>query len=102
MFQVTKIQIRPNANVPFFHEVGRTDEYKEYFKTNFKDTLKNVSMTRTVSEDSLTLTSVTLWSSSEAFQEFILDSYCYEHYVLAGQIYDLENGITSQNHTETI
>ena len=102
MFQVTKIQIRPNANVPFFHEVGRSDEYKEYFKTTFMNTLKNVSATRTLSEDLLILTSVTVWSSSETFQEFLLDSYCYEHYILAGQIYDLENGITSQSTTETI
>jgi hypothetical protein len=102
MFQVTKIQVRPNTNIPFFHEIGRTEEYKEYFKTNFKDTLKNVSMSRTLSEDLLTLTSVTQWSSAEAFQEFILDSYCYEHYILAGQIYDLENQITSQNSTETL
>ena len=102
MFQVTKIQIRPNANVPFFHEVGRSDEYKEYFKTTFMNTLKNVYATRTLSEDLLILTSVTVWSSSETFQEFLLDSYCYEHYILAGQIYDLENGITSQSTTETI
>lgn len=102
MFQVIKVQTRPNTEIPFFHDIGRSEEYKAYFTTHFKDTGKNISTVRELSEDLLTATSTSVWASQEAFYEFTTDSYCYENFILPGQIYDLENQIASDTTTATI
>lgn len=103
MFRITKTQTRSNTSVPFFHETSnRSAEFRQYFRTNFIETGKNLSSTRTYSEDQLTCVSVTEWESQEAFQTYITDTYCYVNYILPGQIYDLENQIISDSVTETV
>lgn len=101
MFILTKIQVRPDTSIPFFHEVGeKSQDFKDYVTATYKDTGKLISSERTLSEDGTSCTTVVTWVSHDAFLEFITDSRCYTEMILPGQRYDIENNITSVSTTE--
>jgi len=70
MYQVIKKQIRPNTNVNFFvSEDQIATSSREYLYTNYVSTGKQISMTKEMSSDGLTMTVRQLWRSSEDYLE---------------------------------
>lgn len=92
MYTVTKTYTRPDANVPFFFEISKlSPEAEDYIAKHYPTTL--LKATRTISEDKLTLTAVTVWSSREDLLKFITDPYCHQEAVAPAARYDAKNNI---------
>jgi len=70
MIKRTKTWIRPNTSVKF-HKANA--EYSAYIKTAYVDTGKRVFISKTLSEDKLTLTLITVWRDLAAHDEFVAD-----------------------------
>jgi hypothetical protein len=70
MYQVTKKQIRPNTNVNFFISEDRiVTSTRQYLYMTYVATAKQLSMTKELSEDGLTLTVNQFWGSREDYLE---------------------------------
>jgi hypothetical protein len=70
MYQVIKKQIRTNTDVNFFSSEDQVvSSTRQYLYTNYVATGKQVSMTKQVSDDGLTLTVKQLWRSMEDYLE---------------------------------
>lgn len=97
MFRIIKTQQRPHTHVLFFYEVTSetTAADTSYFIKNYKDTGKFISSSRTLSEDMLTSTTVTIWRSHEDFLDLLTDSRYYDNVILPSRAYDDENNILS-------
>jgi hypothetical protein len=98
MISLVKTQTRPSADIPFFYQTKLVrPEYGPYLKANYIDTGKLVKFDRTISEDQLTITSMTEWESKEAFIEYITDPFCIENFLKISTEYEQLNGITSKS-----
>lgn len=70
-------------------------EYRNYFNDKFILTKKFLSSDTVYSDDKLTVTKTTTWSSRNDFMEFAGDPYCYGTVIEPSREYDIENEITS-------
>jgi hypothetical protein len=95
MFKIIKTQKRPNTHIPFFHELtsDAVTSIMSYFMKNYKDTGKFISVSRTLSEDALTSTTVTIWRSHEDFLDLVTDGKFYDEAMMPNKAYDDENNI---------
>ena len=71
MIKRTKTWTRPNTTVKF-HKPD--SEFSAYIKQTYVDTGKRVYRSKTLSEDGLTLTLITVWRDLAAHDEFVADS----------------------------
>lgn len=103
MFKIIKTQKRPNTHVPFFHELTSetATSAMSYFMKNYRDTGKFISASRTLSEDMLTSTTVTIWRSHEDFLDLVTDGKYYDDVMLPSKAYDDENNILSITMAES-
>ena len=62
--------IRPNVDVPFY---SFPTDLTTYVNDTYDKTGKRISLEISRSEDSLTSTTTSVWSSGEAFAEFLND-----------------------------
>jgi hypothetical protein len=70
MYQVIRKQIRPNINVNFFlGEDQVLTSTRQYLYMTYVATAKQLSMTKEVSEDGLTMTVKQLWVSRDDYLE---------------------------------
>lgn len=70
MYQVIRKQIRPNTDVNFFLSEDRVlASTKQYMYANYVQTGKQLTMSKDISEDGLTLTVKQDWLSNEAYLE---------------------------------
>lgn len=94
MFKVTKTQKRTTTEHPFHYEVIEpSDEYKSYVLEKYLKTKKLLSNDRELSEDQLTLTTVSTWDNQESFIEFVTDRHCLETYLNKVNEHDEKVGI---------
>ena len=96
MYTIIKTQTRTSLSIPFYFEKHSiTTEYQNYFYNKFIVTKKFLSSNAIYSDDKLTVTKTTNWSSRDAFLEFVGDPYCYSTMVEPERQYDIENEITA-------
>lgn len=96
MYTIIKTQTRTNVSIPFcFEKHTIPGEYRNYFNDKFILTKKFLSSDTVYSDDKLTVTKTTNWSSRDTFLEFVGDPYCYNTMVEPGREYDIENEITA-------
>lgn len=93
MYQVIREQKRPNNDVKFFSITTCGQEVVDYWNREIIGTGKQISNSHTLSEDGLTLTSVILFKSKEAWQEMIADRYLTENLFVTQDAYNKDNGI---------
>lgn len=93
MYQVIREQKRPNIDVSFFSITSCGQEVVDYWNNEIIGTGKQISNIHTLSEDGLTLTSVILFKSKEAWQEMISDRYLNENLFVAQDAYNKDNSI---------
>jgi hypothetical protein len=96
MYSIIKKQTRNSLSIPFYFEKqSMPADYQNYFYSKFIATKKFLSSDTVYSDDNLTVTKTTNWSSRDAFLEFVGDPYCYSTMVEPGRQYDIENEITA-------
>jgi hypothetical protein len=96
MYSIIKTQTRSSINIPFYFEKhSMSADYQNYFYHKFIVTKKFLSSDTVYSDDKLTVTKTTNWSSRNDFLEFMGDTYCYNNMVEPGREYDIENEITA-------
>lgn len=78
MYQITREQVRPNTDVDFFSIVKLAPDIAEYWHEKFILTKKIISNKHTLSEDKLTMTTVSQWASKDDFYDMISDPYLNE------------------------
>lgn len=71
MFTITKTQTRPSASVAFWTNQGVPAETFEYISNTHQHNI--LDSQTAISEDGLTLTKITTWSSKEAYDNFLAD-----------------------------
>jgi hypothetical protein len=87
-------QIRPNINVKFWSaKEHSSSEFLLYFKKRYLDTKKLVNSKIELSEDQLTLTAVTEWSSEKDYMEFSNDRRVLEEIIIPRIEYAEKNNI---------
>ena len=91
MIRFTKTQSRPDASIPFFESTD--DAVKAYFYNKFIKPLKFLADVKTLSDDKLTLISVSDWASVEDYLDLLTDEYCYVNIVLPSKEYNKTNNI---------
>ena len=101
MFQLIKTSERLNVETLFFYQTDPlSEEFKEYFRSNYLNTGKYIDIVRTLSNNDLTVTEITTWGTREDFLEFLTDGICYESVIMPQQTYNYEHGISSTSTTE--
>lgn len=99
MITVEKKQTRPDKNIPFYtmeQSVENKTEFQQYFFTNYIATGKFLSGEKQISEDELTLTIISIWSDSEAVNDFKYDSTVKLHFHDPKELYLQANGMTEE------
>jgi hypothetical protein len=91
MIRFTKTQIRPNITVPFYKSTD--DVSKAYFYNKFIKPLKFLANVEKLSDDKLTLVSVSDWASVEDYLDLLTDEYCYLNIVIPTKEYNAKNNI---------
>lgn len=91
MIRITKTQTRVDTSVPFFD--AKDDAAKIYFYNKFIKNLKFIADIKTLSNDKLTLVSVSDWASVEDYLDLLTDEYCYINIVLPSKEYNKNNNI---------
>ena len=91
MIRFTKTQIRPNTMVPFYE--SNDDAVKAYFYNKFIKPLRFLADVKTLSDDKLTLVSVSDWASVEDYLDLLTDEYCYRNIVIPTKEYNRMNNI---------
>ena len=91
MIRFTKTQTRPNTTVPFYQSTD--DVSKAYFYNKFIKPLKFLANVEKLSDDKLTLVSVSDWASVEDYLDLLTDEYCYLNIVIPTKEYNAKNNI---------
>lgn len=100
MFTITKTQTRPSVSVAFWTNQGVPAETFVHIGQNHQQNV--IDSEATVSEDGLTLSKTTTWSSKEAYDAFMADEVVINSMVNKCHTYMNENGITyTTGHEET-
>lgn len=77
--RVTKTFTRPTADTPIYRDdvmVENLDPFALYVKEVYVDTGLRTSITRTESEDGLTVRYITEWRDQAAWDQFLNDTQC--------------------------
>lgn len=98
MYILTRIYTRPRADIPFYFEkFPVTKEFKDYIAIHHPDSIqKNVLE---LSNDRLTLTTRTYWTSRGSLLRFRTDHYCYTTSLVPFMEYNAVNGIVNVSTT---
>lgn len=91
MIRFTKTQTRPNTMVPFYESTD--DAAKAYFYNKFIKPLRFLADVKTLSDDKLTLVSISDWASVEDYLDLLTDEYCYTNIVIPTKEYNRMNNI---------
>jgi hypothetical protein len=100
MIRFTKTQIRPNTEVPFFEVTDVS--VSAYFANKFIKTLRFLADVKTLSDDKLTLVSVSDWASAEDYLDLLTDEYCFVNIIIPSKEYNVENNIITTIVAEEI
>ena len=92
MIRFTTTQTRSNTSIPFFELKNK--EAGVYFYNTFIKTNKFLSKVDTLSEDKLTLTSISDWESAEDYLDLLTDWYCRVNISIPAKEYNIKNNIT--------
>ena len=96
MYTIKKMQTRKAVDILFYFEkYSLSQDYKDYVYNKFIEPKKLLFSTIVYSDDKLSMTKTTVWSSRDAFLEFISDKYCYNTAIDPVREYDIENEITA-------
>lgn len=77
MFLVQRVFTRPNADIAFYQP---TAEFRNHYKSAYKDTGKILSTTVTISQDQLKQVISTMWTDEETWNAYREDPICMEHF----------------------
>jgi hypothetical protein len=98
MFLVQRVFTRPNPEVAFYQP---TVEFRNRFKTGYKDTGKILSNTVTISSDRLKQVISTMWLDEATWNEYLADPICQAHFAARNAYYD-QNSITAERTTTVL
>jgi hypothetical protein len=93
MIRLTETQTRLDASVPFFE--SNDDSVKSYFYNNFVKNLRFLADVKKLSDDKLTLVSVSDWASLEDYLDLLTDKFWYVNSIKPMNEYNIKNNITS-------
>lgn len=91
MIRFTKTQTRSNTMIPFYE--SKDDAVKLYFYNKFIKPLRFLANVEKLSDDKLTLVSVSDWASVEDYLDLLTDEYCYLNIVIPTKEYNAKNNI---------
>lgn len=100
MIRFTKTQNRPNTEVPFFEVTDVS--VSTYFANKFIKTLRFLADVKKLSEDKLTLVTVSDWASAEDYLDLLTDEYCFVNIIIPSKEYNTQNNIISTIVAEEI
>ena len=98
MFLVQRVFTRADASVAFYKP---TTEFRDHYKTAYKNAGKFLSNTVTVSEDNLKQVISTMWIDEATWNEYLADPICQAHFAARNAYYEA-NGITSERTTAVL
>jgi len=98
MFLVQRVFTRPSADIAFYQ---LTAEFRNHYKSAYKDTGKILSNTVTVSQDQLKQVISTMWIDEETWNAYREDAVCVEHFT-ARNAYNATNNITDDRVTSVL
>ena len=105
MYQITAKHTRPSVDVEFYSVLGRDSDsvaFRSHWDATYKQTSKLLFLDSQLSSDRLTLTTMMLWESEEAYNEAIADPIVSNKWNLRRE-YNTANGIVlTDRTTETI
>ena len=99
MFIVTRKQIRPSINVPFFSPencMQNSQEFKDYVYENYILTEKMLYTSKEVSESGLELVTTIVWSKREYAEGYWQDPFIVENLANLKKEYIEKNNITEE------
>ena len=91
MIRFTKTQTRSNTMIPFYE--SKDNAVKLYFYNKFIKPLRFLANVEKLSDDKLTLVSVSDWASVEDYLNLLTDEYCYLNIVIPTKEYNAKNNI---------
>lgn len=98
MLRIVKKTVRPQASIPFFHELpidADTKEWYIYYHHKFIKTGKQAASSKIISEDKLELLQESIWLSNDAFLELMCDAKFEKNQKVVNK-YEQDNGIVSK------
>lgn len=98
MFLVQRVFTRPSADIAFYQ---LTTEFRDHFKTTYKDSGKILSNTVTLSEDRLKQVISTMWTDEATWNAYREDAICMEHFA-ARNAYNDQFSITGERATSAL
>lgn len=75
MYQIIREQVRPSIDVDFFSVSKHAPELSSYWNDNIVKTGKHISSTHSLSEDKLTMTTIMIYASKDAWYDMTSDQY---------------------------
>lgn len=95
MYKVINVQKKENKDSLFFFESYiYPKNFFEYLEKNYKKTGKLILFERTVLEDRMSNTSISIWKSRKDFLDYLTDPYIYD-FLSKSNNYDIDNNINS-------
>jgi hypothetical protein len=91
MIRFTKTQTRSDQTTPYYE--SSDDEVTAYFNNKFIKPLKLLADVKTLSDDKLTLVSVSDWATVEDYLDMLTDEYCYVNITAPTKEYNEKNNI---------
>jgi hypothetical protein len=105
MYQITAKHTRPSVDVEFYSVMGEDSDnvtFRSHWDATYKQTSKLLFLDNQLSSDRLTLITMMLWESEEAYNEAIADPIVSSKWNLRRE-YNRVNGIVLvERTTETI
>lgn len=98
MFLVQRVFTRPSADIAFYQ---LTTEFRDHFKTAYKDSGKILSSTVTLSEDRLKQVISTMWTDEATWNAYREDAICVAHFE-ARNAYNVTNSIADERVTSAL
>ena len=93
MYQVIREQVRPSTSVDFFSVTKHAPEVAEYWNNTVVKTAKHVSSTHSLSEDRLTMTTIMIYASKDAWYDMTSDQYLNDTLFVIQREYNKNNNI---------
>lgn len=98
MYILTKTYTRPNNSTPFYFEVATTNpEIQDYIATHHPDATRKSD--KEFSDDKLSLTVRTYWTSRASLLRYITDQYCYTATIVPSIEHNTRYGIVNISTT---
>jgi hypothetical protein len=93
MYQIIREQIRPSIDVDFFSIAKHAPEVVKYWDDTIVKTRKHLGSTHTLSEDGLTMTTVMIYASKDAWYDMTSDQYLNDTLFVIQRAYNKNNNI---------